>query len=128
MVTPTHAGQAEAPPSDSTASRESSPPQGYGLRREALSPIETLAQSVSTIESGTTLGSEARNPLVTIPRAVIQSSILGGAFFIVCAYAEVLGFRAAGQDLGASQASMHVLAARGASGLDVYGWMGSLAT
>jgi amino acid transporter len=156
-------------------------------------------------ESATTLGSEARNPLRTIPRAVIQSSILAGAIFIACAYTEVLGFRVAGQDLGASQAPMQilagiagapflgilinvgvlvslfagtlacvtaaarvlllmahdglahgslrtthvrnetpsrailatgiaaglpvaVLAARGASGLDVYGWMGSLAT
>jgi amino acid transporter len=61
-------------------------------------------------ESATTLGSEARNPLETIPRAVIQSAILAGAFFTVCAYAEVLGFHAAGQDLGTSQAPMYVLA------------------
>jgi amino acid transporter len=60
-------------------------------------------------ESATTLGSEARNPLKTIPRAVIQSALLSGAIFTVCAYAEVLGFRAAGQDLGASQAPMRVL-------------------
>ena len=46
----------------------------------------------------------------TIPRAVLQSSLLGGAFFTVCAYAEVLGFRAVGQDLGTSRAPMHVLA------------------
>ena len=64
-------------------------------------------------ESATTLGSEARNPLKTIPRAVIQSSILGGAFFTACAYTEVLGFRAVGQDLGASDAPMHVLAVVG---------------
>jgi amino acid transporter len=38
------------------------------------------------------MGSEARNPLKTIPRAVMLSAILGGAFFTVCAYAEVLGF------------------------------------
>src|ERR1700735_92394 len=61
-------------------------------------------------ESATTLGSEARNPLKTIPRAVIQSAVLSGAFFTICAYAEVLGFHTAGQDLGASQAPMYVLA------------------
>jgi amino acid transporter len=61
-------------------------------------------------ESATTLGAEARNPLKTIPRAVIQSSVLAGAFFTVCAYAEVLGFHTVGQDLGASQAPMYVLA------------------
>lgn len=174
---------------------------GSGLR---LGLVLALFSFVG-FESATTLGAEASNPLRTIPRAVIQSAILAGAFFIVCAYAEVLGFHAAGQDLGASQDPMHVvarvggvpvlgvlidigalvsmfaatlacitaaarvlllmahhglahhslrathqhnqtpsravvitglaallpvalLAARGASGLDVYGWMGSLAT
>src|ERR1700674_1434345 len=174
---------------------------GSGLR---LGLVLALFSFVG-FESATTLGSEARNPLKTIPRAVIQSSILSGAFFTVTAYAEVLGFHTVGQDLGASQAPMYllaqvggvpvlgllidigalvsmfagtlacitaaarvlmlmahnglahdslqathaknqtpsraviitgaaallpvaVLAARGASGLDVYGWMGSLAT
>src|ERR1700722_10040116 len=42
-------------------------------------------------ESATTLGAEARNPLRTIPRAVIQSAIFTGLFFILCAYLETLG-------------------------------------
>src|SRR6202023_2573544 len=63
--------------------------------------------------------SEARNPLKTIPRAVIQSALLAGAIFIVCAYTEVLGLRTAGQDLGASQAPMRVLA--GVGGVPVLG-------
>jgi amino acid transporter len=61
-------------------------------------------------ESATTLGSEARDPLKTIPRAVIQSALLAGAIFTACAYAEVLGLRSVGQDLGASQAPLRVLA------------------
>ncbi|MGD0222339.1 MAG: APC family permease [Terriglobia bacterium] len=61
-------------------------------------------------ESATTMGSEARNPLKTIPRAVMLTAILGGVFFTVCAYAEVLGFHSVGQDLGTSPAPMHVLA------------------
>jgi amino acid transporter len=174
---------------------------GSGLR---LGLVLALFSFVG-FESATTLGAEAHNPLKTIPRAVIQSSVLAGAFFTICAYAEVLGFHMAGQDLGASQAPMRqlaqiagvpvlgllidigvlvslfagtlacitaaarvlmrmahdglapqvfgktharnhtpsravmitgvaavfpvaVLAARGSSGLDVYGWMGSLAT
>ena len=36
------------------------PESGYGLRREALSPVETLAQSVSTI-------SPTATPVATIP-------------------------------------------------------------
>jgi amino acid transporter len=78
---------------------------GSGMR---LGLVLSLFSFVG-FESATTLGSEARNPLKTIPRAVIQSAILSGAIFTVCAYAEVLGFRAAGQDLGTSQAPMRVL-------------------
>ena len=70
-------------------------------------------------ESATTLGAEARNPLKTIPRAVILSAVLGGAFFTVCAYAEVLGFRNVGQSLGSSEAPMRVLAP--AAGLPIFG-------
>ncbi len=61
-------------------------------------------------ESATALGAEARNPLRSIPRAVVLSSILAGAFFTVCAYTEVLGSRMAGQDLGTSNGPMRMLA------------------
>src|SRR5258708_38416306 len=70
-------------------------------------------------ESATTLGAEARNPLKTIPRAVIQSALLAGAIFILCAYTEVLGLRTVGQDLGKSEAPMRVLA--GVGGVPVLG-------
>ena len=70
-------------------------------------------------ESATTLGAEARHPLKTIPQAVILSAVLGGAFFTVCAYAEVLGFRSVGQNLGASDAPMRILAP--AAGVPVFG-------
>src|ERR1700678_2793067 len=79
---------------------------GRGIRLGLVLPVLRFVG----FESATTLGSEARNPLKTIPRAVIQSAILAGAFFTICAYAEVLGFHTAGQDLGASQAPMYVLA------------------
>ena len=79
---------------------------GSGLR---LGLVLALFSFVG-FESATTLGAEARDPLKSIPRAVILSSLLAGAFFTVCAYAEVLGFHTVGQDLGASQAPMYVLA------------------
>jgi amino acid transporter len=79
---------------------------GGGLR---LGLVLALFSFVG-FESATTLGSEARNPLKTIPRVVIESAVIAGLFFIVSAYSEVLGFHVAGQDLGASQAPMHVLA------------------
>ncbi len=79
---------------------------GSGLR---LGLVLALFSFVG-FESATTLGAEAHNPLKTIPRAVIQSAILAGVFFIGCSYAEVLGFHMVSQDLGASQAPMRVLA------------------
>jgi amino acid transporter len=79
---------------------------GGGLR---LGLVLALFSFVG-FESATTLGVEARDPLKTIPRVVIESAVIAGGFFIVSAYSEVLGFHVAGQDLGASQAPMHVLA------------------
>ena len=79
---------------------------GSGLR---LGLVLALFSFVG-FESATTLGTEARNPLRTIPRAVIQSAVLAGAFFTICAYTEVLGFHIVGQDLGTTPDQMHVLA------------------
>jgi amino acid transporter len=90
---------------------------GSGLR---LGLVLALFSFVG-FESATTLGAEARDPLRSIPRAVILCSLLAGALFTVCAYAEVLGFRIAGQDLGASQAPMYVLAREG--GVPVLGML-----
>ncbi len=88
---------------------------GSGLR---LGLVMSLF-SFCGFESATTMGSEARNPLKTIPQAVMLTAILGGVFFTVCAYAEVLGFHAVGQDLGTNPAPMHVLAEL--SGVPVFG-------
>jgi amino acid transporter len=88
---------------------------GSGLR---LGLVMALFSFVG-FESATTLGAEARDPLRTIPRAVIQSAIIAGVFFTICAYTEALGFHAAGQDLGTSQTSMHVLAT--VAGVPVFG-------
>jgi amino acid transporter len=88
---------------------------GSGLR---LGLVLALFSFVG-FESATTLGSEARDPLKTIPRAVIQSALLAGAIFTACAYAEVLGLRSVGQDLGASQAPMRILAQVG--GVPIFG-------
>ena len=82
---------------------------GSGLRLGLVLAMFSFAG----FESATTLGAEARNPLRTIPRAVIQSALLAGGIFVLCAYTEVLGLRAAGQDLGTSSAPMRVLAAIG---------------
>ncbi len=61
-------------------------------------------------ESATALGHEAKEPLRTIPRAVLQCALGAGAFFILAAYAEVLGFRSTGLSLDKADAPLHVLA------------------
>jgi amino acid transporter len=60
-------------------------------------------------ESATTLGEEAKHPLRAIPRAVIQSVVFSGLFFIAASYTEVLGFPASAGTLDQSDAPMSVL-------------------
>ncbi|HNB21067.1 MAG TPA: APC family permease [Candidatus Melainabacteria bacterium] len=43
-------------------------------------------------ESAASLGTEAKEPLRTIPRAIMQSVIFSGAFFMVSSYAMVMSF------------------------------------
>jgi len=50
-------------------------------------------------ESATTLGSEATTPLKNIPRALINSTIFSGLFFVFSTYAIVYGFAVSGQPL-----------------------------
>ena len=47
--------------------------------------------SLVGFECATAFGEEAKNPLKTIPRAVIASLLLSGAFFIFISYTEILG-------------------------------------
>jgi amino acid transporter len=72
-------------------------------------------------ESATTLGEEAREPLKTIPRAVVRSALLAGVFFMVCAYGEVLGFRGLGTTLDKQAEPMKFLAGR--AGIGWAGWV-----
>ena len=61
-------------------------------------------------ESATTLGGEAREPLKTIPRAVVQCALFSGVFFMLCAYSEVLGFRGESTALSDTTSPLHLLA------------------
>lgn len=64
----------------------------------------------SGFESSTSLGDEAKDPLKSIPKSVMQSTILAGLFFIFMAYVEVLGFRGASADLAKTEAPLDFLA------------------
>jgi amino acid transporter len=82
-----------------------------GASISALGPALVLSIfSFVGFESATTLGGEAREPLRTIPRAVIQCAILAGVFFMLCSYSEVLGFRGESGKLSDSTSPMHLLA------------------
>jgi amino acid transporter len=70
-------------------------------------------------ESATSLGTEAKNPLVTIPRAVLRSALFVGAFFVVSAYAETVGF--AGRETGLDASASPIQDLAGFVGL---GWLG----
>jgi amino acid transporter len=83
--------------------------QGSSLSSIRLGLVLAIFSFVG-FESATSLGHEAKEPLRTIPRAVLQCALGAGAFFILAAYAEVLGFRNAGLSLDKSDAPMHVLA------------------
>jgi amino acid transporter len=82
-----------------------------GATISTLGPALVLAMfSFVGFESATTLGSEAREPLRTIPRAVLQCAILTGVFFMLCSYSEVLGFRGESGKLSDSTSPLHLLA------------------
>jgi amino acid transporter len=81
-------------------------PRGIGLG------VMLAIFSFVGFESATTLGSEARKPLRSIPRAVVQSALLAGVFFVLCCYGEVLGFHKSATTLGDSAAPLHFLSAQ----------------
>lgn len=85
----------------------------HGISFRGLGPALVLSIfSFAGFESATTLGGEAREPLKTIPRAVLQCALLAGVFFMLCAYSEVVGFRGAATALSESTSPLHLLAAK----------------
>jgi amino acid transporter len=84
-----------------------------GVTLSSLGPALVLSIfSFVGFESATTLGAEARNPLRTIPRAVLQCALLAGVFFMICSYSEVLGFRGISGQLSETTSPLHLLAGR----------------
>jgi amino acid transporter len=81
------------------------------MRFSNLGPALVLSIfSFCGFESATTLGGEAREPLRTIPRAVLQCALLSGVFFMLCSYSEVMGFRGEASELSSSTSPLHLLA------------------
>lgn len=81
----------------------------------------------SGFESATSLGDEAQKPLKNIPKAVMQSALQAGIFFIVMAYIEVLGFNGSSADLAHSEEPLTFLAEQAGVGfLGIFISLGAL--
>jgi len=66
--------------------------KGVSIHGLSFAVVITIFSLVG-FESATTLGGEAQDPLRTIPRAVIWSLLLTGAFMVFMAYVEVFATR-----------------------------------
>jgi amino acid transporter len=66
--------------------------KGISFRGMSLAVVACIFSLVG-FESATALGGEAKNPLHTIPRAVIWSLVIAGLFFVFMSYVEVYGTR-----------------------------------
>jgi amino acid transporter len=61
-------------------------------------------------ESATALGAEAREPRKRIPQAVLRSTLIAGAFFVVMSYIMVSGFRGSATPLNKEPAALDAMA------------------
>jgi len=75
-----------------------------------ITGIVLVVFAFSGFESSTSLGAEAKDPLRSIPRSLLQSTAISGAFFLFMAYVIILGFKGSGVDLGKSEAPLGFLA------------------
>jgi amino acid transporter len=66
--------------------------------------------SLVGFECATAFGDEAKDPLKTIPRAVIMSLLISGAFFVFVTYVMVMGMRGYSTSLDKVDAPLNVLA------------------
>jgi amino acid transporter len=82
---------------------------GVGIHGMSLAVVACIFSLVG-FESATTLGGEARNPLRSVPRAVIWSLLLTGLFMVIMSYVEVFGTRHYATPLGSIAAPLNVLA------------------
>jgi amino acid transporter len=83
--------------------------QGASFSGIALGVVTAIFSLVG-FECATAFGEEAVEPLRTIPRAVIVSLLMTGAFFVLVSYTEVLGFTGYKTPLDKIDAPLNVLA------------------
>jgi len=83
--------------------------QGVSVSSLGLGVVVAIFSLVG-FECATAFGEEAKNPLKTIPRAVIASLLLSGAFFIFISYTEILGLAGANPSLDKQTTPLSALA------------------
>ena len=91
--------------------------QGASLSNMGFGVVVAIFSLVG-FECATAFGEEAKTPLKTIPRAVIWSLLLTGAFFVLVTYMEVYGTRGDKTTLDQLTAPLNVLA-----DLNGVGWL-----
>lgn len=79
--------------------------KGMGLHGLSLAVVISIFSLVG-FESATALGSEAKKPLQSVPRAVIWSLLLTGAFMVFMSYVEVFATRHASVSLATLSAPL----------------------
>ncbi|HUO10501.1 MAG TPA: APC family permease [Phycisphaerae bacterium] len=95
-------------------------PVGHGLSDIGLGVVVAIFSLVG-FECATAFGEESKKPLVTIPRAVIASLLLTGAFFVFITYVETHALATNDPTLDKLDAPLSTLA----SNMGV-GWMGTI--
>ena len=75
-----------------------------------LAGVVLVVFGFSGFESSTALGEEAKDPLRSIPKSVLQSVVVSGLVFIFMAYVVVLGFKGFSADLDKSDSPLFYLA------------------
>lgn len=92
------------------------------LRMEGLTPKAFFLGLVLAIfcyvgfESSTALGEEAKNPLRTIPRAVVGSAVIVGLFYVLSSFAEVGAYASTGATLDGNSDVLKAMADFGGIG------------
>jgi amino acid transporter len=83
--------------------------KGTSIHGLSFAVVITIFSLVG-FESATTLGSEAKDPLKTIPRAVIWSLLLTGAFMVFMSYVEVFATRGSASVLSSLSVPLNTIA------------------
>ena len=90
---------------------------GFSLKSLDFSVVVCIFSLVG-FEAASTMGGEARNPLKTVPKAVVWSLIITGLFMVIMCYVEVLGAAHAKLDLASLGAPLQTLSS--AYGVSVF--------